>query len=504
MAIHLFLAAALLLASAAPARAADSDNAAPPSAIVTEPALEPVLAELTKDPLFSKSDVGVQIIDLQTGDEVFSRNPDSLLSPASTTKVLTAATALKTLGPAYRFQTVILADAEPDADGVIKGNVYVKGGGDPSMVVEKLWKLVSDLKLAGVRTIEGDLVFDDTFFAEDTALHGWDKAADIARGPSYFPKLSALSLNFNTASIAVRPGPAAGDEAKVVLETDASPYVQLKSTVKTGSAGGRRGIRLVRDVRDDGGMTFTASGSIPAGGGLARYYRTIEDPTAHFAAAFGNLVSSSGIGVSGNPRRGETPEEAVELTRMQSRSLAALLMDMNKFSSNFFAEQVLRTIGAEVEEVPGSTRAGLKVVDRYLRTLDLDDDDFKLVNGSGLSRDARLSPRALNAVLLDMHRDPKVGPEFAASLAIAGWDGTLRDRLEENPGALRGKTGTIGGVHCLAGYVTAGSGDRYAFAFLVNKVSGSLSRVRALHDRFARRLFEQGDESVADGDDQGR
>ena len=490
MAIRTLLVSAVLLL-APPAHADDP-----------KPALEPVLAELTKDPLFTKSDVGVQIIDLDSGEVVFARNDDTPLSPASTTKVLTAATALKTLGPAYRFHTVVLADAPPDAEGVVAGNLYVKGGGDPSMVIEKLWKLVADLELAGVRTIEGDLVFDDSFFAADTSLRGWDKPADVARGPSYFPKLSALSLNFNTVSIAVRPGGNSGDEARVALETDASPYVELESTVKTGAKGGRRGIRIVREVRDDGGMTFKASGSIPAGGDLARYYRTVDDPTAHFAAAFVNLVADAGIGLSGSPRRGPAPEEAVELASMQSRSLAALLMDMNKFSSNFFAEQVLRTVGAEVEEVPGSTDAGLKVVDRYLRSLGLDESDYKLVNGSGLSRDARLSPAALNAVLLDMHHDDAVGPEFEASLAIAGWDGTLSGRLEENPGALRGKTGTIGGVHCLAGYVTAGSGDRYAFAFLVNKVSGGLWRVRALHDRFARRLFEHGDESVADGAEQ--
>ena len=129
---------------------------------------------------------------------------------------------------------------------------------------------------------------------------------------------------------------------------------------------------------------------------------------------------------------------------------------------------------------------------RYLESLGLAGDEFQLVNGSGLSREARLTPAALNAVLLDMAHDPMVGDEFAASLAIAGWDGTLSKRLADVPGLLRGKTGTIGGVHCLTGYVVAGNGERYAFAFMVNEISGSVAQVKKLQDRFARQMFALG------------
>ena len=268
--------------------------------------LEPILQDLAKDPLFTKSDVAVQVVDLRTGEQVFARNADTLLAPASTTKVLTAATSLKTLGPAYRFTTRVTADAAPDALGVVKGNVYVRGGGDPTMVVEKLWKLVADMELAGVQKIDGNLVFDDSFFAPDTSLSGWDKAADVERGPAYFPKLSALSLNFNTASIVVRPGPTAGSDAVVRLETEAGDHIQLVGGVKTGAAGGRRGVRIVREVREDGGMKFTATGSIPLDDETARYYRTIDDPTGHFMAVFADLVKDRGIGLTGELVRDST------------------------------------------------------------------------------------------------------------------------------------------------------------------------------------------------------
>lgn len=500
------LSAALLLTSPAPALAADQAASSTASDAGNRPSspaaslpkdLEAELARIVDQKWLAKLDVGLQVVDLATGAPVFERNPDTLLGPASTAKVVTSATALKTLGPSWRFRTVVTADAAPDADGAVKGHVYVRGSGDPSLVVEKLWKIVADLELAGVKRIDGDLVFDDTAFTADTALVGWDKAADIERGPAYFPALSALSVNFNTAAIVVRPGPKVGEPAVVRLETPAGGYVEIESSVTTGAAGGRRGVTVERIVRPDGGMKFVVSGAVPSDDEASRYYRTIADPTGHFAAIFAELVKQRGITWTGTLRRGPTPEGTELLAEVESPALAMLLMDMNKLSSNYSAELVLRALGAASGELQGSTQTGLAVVRDYLVSLGLDDQDFVLINGSGLSREARLTPEALNAVMVDMHRDPRIGPEFAASLALAGWDGTLSGRLEEAPGLLRGKTGTIGGVHGLTGYLASPDGRRYAFAFLVNGVDDT-GPIRQLHDRFARALLEGSDTSVAD------
>ena len=393
----------------------------PLSAAVAGPvaSLETELSEIGEDKLFDRATVALQVVDLASGEEVFARNADLRMSPASTVKVLTAATALKSLGPAYRFTTRIAADARPDQDGVVHGDVFVRGGGDPTLVVEKLWKLVLDLQHSGVSRIEGDLVFDESFFEPAYALPGWDKPADLERGPAYFPSLSALSLNFNTVAILVRPASVPGQAAVVQLETAAGDHVTLDASVKTGSIGARRSVKIQRQVTAEGGMAFRVTGSVPAKGVMGRYYRTVADPTAHFIAAFSSLLAKQGIEVSGSARRGVTPDAAVELVELSSLPLAVVLMNMNKFSNNFYAEQVLRTIGAEVEDAPGSTELGLAVVDQYLRSLGLSDADFSLVNGSGLSRDARLTAAALNTVLIDMDRDPRVGPEFAASLVLA-------------------------------------------------------------------------------------
>ncbi|MCA9573369.1 MAG: D-alanyl-D-alanine carboxypeptidase/D-alanyl-D-alanine-endopeptidase, partial [Myxococcales bacterium] len=270
--------------------------------------LEDVLGPIAADRLFTDAQVAIQVVEVATGEEVWSRNADLALNPASTTKIVTAATALRTLGPAYVFRTVLSADALPDAKGVIEGPLYVRGGGDPTMVVEKLWRLARDLELAGVTRVKGGLVLDESMFGPDHALPGWDKERDVERGPSYFPALSALSLNFNTEAIVVRPGES-GKPAVVLADTPAPSAVEIVSTVKTGRPGSRHSVEIEREVK--GGRTvYTVSGYVPEGAPVRRYHRTVDDPTAYFGAAFQALLTERGIQVDGAPRVGVTPDDS--------------------------------------------------------------------------------------------------------------------------------------------------------------------------------------------------
>lgn len=455
--------------------------------------LDELLVDVTDSWLFDKANVGLQVVDVLTGEEVFSRGADDLLVPASTMKVLTAAAALKTLGPAYRFTTDVYTDADVELqpNGRLPGNLYVKGHGDPTFVVEKLWKLVRDLRLNGVSRIDGDVVFDDSFHSGTGSLPGWDKKLDIERGPAYFSTLGALSLNMNTAVMIVGPGAEVGGKARIELETKTMGNVVIENKLTTGREGSRRRIDIERVV--EGGKTrFTLDGSIPQDAKRLRYRRTVGDPTAHFMSAFQRMLKDEGIKVSGRFTRGVTPFEAEMLLHVPSPPLVSVLMDMNKYSLNFQAEQVLRTLGAEAEG-EGSTEAGVRAVHQYLERLGVDKKQAVLINGSGLSRDSKIAPSVLTAVLVDMARDRKVGAEFIASLSIGGVDGTLWRRLRDQPSRMRGKTGTLDGVHCLAGYIDSDGGRRYAFAFLTNWSSNTrVSSVRAVHDTFARQMFKAG------------
>ncbi|MCB9761533.1 MAG: D-alanyl-D-alanine carboxypeptidase/D-alanyl-D-alanine-endopeptidase [Alphaproteobacteria bacterium] len=461
-------------------------------AVVTAPvaSLDSVLAPLTEDRLFRDSSVSLQVVDVATGQEVYAYNADTALNPASTMKVVTAAAALRELGPSYRFTTTLLRDGDVNNEGVLEGDLYVRGTGDPTMVLEKLWKMVYDLKLEGVTEVSGDVVFDRSFMDSEYAIPGWDKKEDIERGPSYFPSLGALSLNFNTVAVVVGPGPKVGEPARAQLETAAPGIIEIENELRTGSKGTRRVINLEREV-EGSKMTLKVSGSIPQETSAQRYYRSVPDPTAYFTAAFADMMKQHGIKVRGHYVDGETPSDARQLVELRSPPLAMILMDTNKYSNNFMAEQVLKAVGAEAKGAPGTTAKGLEVVSEYLTELGIPEGEATLINGSGLSRELYLRPTHLTAVLVDMAHDPKVGHEFSSSLAIGGRDGTLwaRFRDEDEVDRLRGKTGTLNGVHCLAGYVEAADGREYAFAFLVNDLPYSISRARRVHDRFADIMF---------------
>ncbi len=483
------IAAAAVLALPAAARADDAPK--DPRLLTAETLpLHPVLGELLEDGLFESADIALQIVDVETGDEVYAWDADRALVPASTMKVVTSAAALRTLGPSWRFHTALLRDGEVNEEGVLEGNLYVRGTGDPTLVVEKLWKLLKDLQVEGIVEVNGDIVLDDSYFSDGPLVPGWGKKVDLANGPAYFAPLGALSLNFNALSIVVAPSPAVGEPARVQLETP-SDLVEFDNQLKTVDAGKRAFVTIEREADFKTGTTkFTVEGEVPVDADVERHYRAVAEPRSWFRSVLVGLLADEGIKVNGKVRVGTTPADAEEVVRLWSAPLHEILNHTNKFSSNFMAEHVLKAMGAETAGAPGTTEKGLEAVRAYLDTLGIARDEYHLVNGSGLSRDVLLRPSHLNAVLLDMVHDAKVGPEFLASLSVSGRDGTLRRRFdgEEDAERVRGKTGSLNGVYCLAALFRSKHGDLYAVSMLVNGFRRT-SPVRRLHDRFGEALL---------------
>jgi D-alanyl-D-alanine carboxypeptidase/D-alanyl-D-alanine-endopeptidase (penicillin-binding protein 4) len=454
-------------------------------------ALEAILGPVLADRALSGTRYGVQVVNVHTGEEVFARNPDEALVPASVMKVLTAATALRTLGAGHRFSTFITTEAEIGEGGVLDGDIYVRGHGDPTLVTEKLWRMVADLMFTGVKQVDGDVIFDDSHFDTERLIQGWRKKLDMVNGPAYFAPLGALSVNFNTVALVVGPGDTKGAPGNVALETPVD-HVEVANEVTTGSRGARVRFSVEREVDGrTGKVTLEVSGTVPVGSEPVKMYRAVSKPRVYFMQVFEHLMKERGIEVTGKYRSGKSPKGARILTRMDSDTLPIVLARMNKHSSNFMAEHVLKAVGAEADGAPGSTDKGLEAIASYIKDLGNDIDDMHLVNGSGLSRDMKVRPSHITSVLIDMYHDRKVGPEFLSSLAIGGVDGTLwtRFRGEGIEGRLRGKTGSLNFVHCLAGYVDGGDGEMYAFTFLVNDIPGSLRPVRRVHDRFGDALL---------------
>ncbi len=461
--------------------------------------LDSLLSPVLADRALRGVDVSVVVVRVADGEVMYAAHADKALNGASTMKVVTAATALRTLGPAWRFQTVVETDGEVDADGVLHGNLYVRGGGDPTLVVERLWKLVHDLAVVGIATVDGDVVFDADYFAPETRIVGWDKSDDVQNGPAYFPELGALAVNFNTVAVVVGPGATVGGPARVVLETPVGDHVELVSTATTGSERSSNTIKLEREILADKRLKFTVTGVVPSASEVDRHYRAVADPTGHFIAAFKQMMLREPIAVKGKFRAGNAPGDATRLARSTSPPMAAVLADMNKHSNNFIAEQVIRAIGAQTSGQPGSNENGMLAVADYLRSLGVDPELDQLVNGSGLAEHGAVRPTTLVEVLRDMDRDPLLADEFRASLSIAGVDGTLVRRGNDQPGSFRGKTGTIDGVHCLVGMVSSDGGERYAFAFLANDIDGGNAQVRRVQDRFVQELSMTQTDEVALG-----
>ncbi len=523
MRLRSFLLPLVLLGLSVPSALANAPGQAAPAVVapLTAPAVAPApegtavrigapiqplqdaLAQLSSDPIFSSAAVSVDVVDAKTGAQVYSWGDDKGLIPASTMKVLTSATALRTLGPAWTFPTWVMTSAKVDETGTLNGSLYIKGQGDPTMVTERMYRMVMDLRFQGVTDIKGDVVFDDGYFADTTLIPGWDNAEDLDDGPTYFTPLGALSANYNIAAIVVRPGATVGSPAHAEVEMPTASSV-IDDKLTTGSANSRRWVKIDRKLDDSGKIvTFTLTGNVPAESDAETFYKTLADPLGNYMGTFSALLKQQGIKVHGKLIAGTTPADAKVMYVEHSDPLVNILAEMNKHSNNFMAEQVARTVGAERYGLPGTTAKGTEAIAEYLGQIGIPATDYNLVNGSGLSRNVTLKPSVLAKVLVDMWNNPSVGPEFLTTLSVGGRDGTLQSRFREEAlaGRVRGKTGTLNGVHCLTGYVRSQDDHVYAFAFLVNNIDGALSRARRAHDRLVGALAGSSG-NVADSSDE--
>lgn len=424
--------------------------------------------------------MGVYVRSVSTAQTLFSHRAATRRIPASNVKMLTAAAALSRLGPDYRFATDFYAPTGL-REGVVAGDLYLKGYGDPLFVHERMRDLVRRLRLRGVRRIAGDLVADDAFFDEKRHGRGWRVGRSIR---PYLAPHGALSLNFGLANVVVAPGDGAGSPARVRLEPP-SRALRLDARVRT-SRRGRARIRLARRPWK-GGDVIEVRGSVPAGGRMETYRVPVTDPTAFAAGAVAAEFERQGIAVAGGIRRGATPPGAALLARNLSPPLGEAVRSLNKASNNFVAEQILKTLGAEAHGAPGTARKGLRAVRDFLVSVGVPGSEFTLADGSGLSRENRISPRALVTLLEAAYKDFRLRPEFMASLAVFGVDGTIRKRRRERAAArrVRAKTGILRGVRALSGYAAASNGETLAFSVLMN---GDACRPESLTNALVRHM----------------
>jgi D-alanyl-D-alanine carboxypeptidase/D-alanyl-D-alanine-endopeptidase (penicillin-binding protein 4) len=467
---------ALALLSAA-ARAAPADREA----------LRKSVDLLLSQPPLAGAHVGVEVESLDDAQVIFSKNADDQLNPASNTKLVTAAAALMRLGPEYRFSTDYLSD-KPINRGRV-GTLFVKGRGDPAVNTERLDGLVSDLLHRGLRQV-GDIVLDDSFFDRQEFGPGWEQETS---DKAWAAGVGALSLNHNSVAIYIAPGDRVGSRARVEVDPDARDYFQVDASVTTVRDNGRRKLRPRATV--DGERTrIVVDGRIALRAEAVVYFKRVGDPTFYYGQTLRALLERRGIRVTGKVRRGLVPPEASLIQSYDSPELAEIVRDMNKVSSNFIAEMLIKTLGAELRGTPGTWAKGLDVTQDLLAELGVPRGTYTLRNGSGLNDTNRFSARQLATLLQGAWKRFPVAAEFVASLGIAARDGTMRLRMEgsDAAGRLRAKTGTLEHVTALSGYVQSLGGERFVFSVLVNDWSGKGGIVNASIDRLGIMLASSG------------
>jgi D-alanyl-D-alanine carboxypeptidase/D-alanyl-D-alanine-endopeptidase (penicillin-binding protein 4) len=495
----LTVASALLLAGggarsepgAAPAATMPEAGASAPAspAFARAPELEAAVRSLVNDRSLKDAQVGVVILDCDTGSVLAQAGEHIVLNPASNAKLYTAAAALAILHGSHRYQTTLSGTIKSGA----ASGLVLRGHGDPSLRAQDLWAMVQELKSHGAKRVEGDIVVDQRFFDDQTTPPAFEQQPNEW---SYFrAPVSAVAVNENTITMTVRPG-AVGGNASVTF--DPPGFIDVEGTVKTSDSGADNvGLELAKTGEGGRRMSAKVSGAIAVDSKVVRYTKRVEDPQLLAGYALKAIFEDSGLKVSGDVKLGASGKDGHDgkepregkggvLARHESEPLSTLLYGLGKNSDNFYAEMIFKSIAGEVKARPAKSQDSAEIVTGWIDKNNLGDTGLVVKNGSGLFDANRTTAHSMTKLLRFAWQEPGLRNEFVAQLSIGGVDGTLHKRFRElrNHRAVRAKTGTLDDAIALSGYVLGPQGkSTIAFAILFNKVSGRGGAARAAADK---------------------
>jgi D-alanyl-D-alanine carboxypeptidase/D-alanyl-D-alanine-endopeptidase (penicillin-binding protein 4) len=395
---------------------------------------------------------GIAIVDAD-GTPLFTRREHVPFTPASTFKVLTAVTALETLGPDYRFETRFESLDDP-RDGTLDGDLYVVGSGDPSLTADDLRGGIAALARAGVTRVSGGVVGDGTAFGGREVNPAWnpdDLQYDYAAGTS------ALSIDEGTVELHVTPSSVG---APATISARPPGAVRITGGVITGND---TSLSIDRAAASN---TFSFDGDIAADAEQS-FYRPVIDQPLYVATVARTMAQQRGITVEAPARAGESPVAARVLWIHRSAPLRALLAHMLFESDNHYAEELLRAVGAYAGAL-GTEHTGALAERAVLRRLETPADGLHVVDGSGLAATDRIEPISVATLLARAALDP-AGDVLIGDLPRVGIEGTVRHHdVTTALGRARAKSGHIADVNALVGYVQTHHHGRVSFAILVN------------------------------------
>ena len=435
-------------------------------AALSSPLPKTVLDELKRAGI-PVSSVAVVVQEEHAHGPAISVNGKAAVNPASTMKLLTTMSALETLGPAYRWKTEAYLDGKLE-QGVLQGNLVIKGYGDPKLTEEQLWLWLRELRQRGLREIRGDIVLDRSFFvplSHDPAEFDNDPTRAYNVGPD------ALLLNFNALQLHLIPD---GNSTLALLEPNLAGYKVRNSVTTSDKLSCRSEDAFGAHLE---GHDIVLEGYIPEGCGAVDDYVSLLPHDEYFYAVFNALWQELGGKLLGKVREGRVAEDQVAYATHLSPPLSEVIRDINKFSNNIMARQLFLTMGAADGQAADVERSSA-AIRLWLDGQRLSFPELVLENGAGLSRQERISAAHL-AMVLQRAASSLYSAELEASLPILGMDGTVKKRFKNC--ALSGhahlKTGTLDGVKAIAGYVHTQSGRQWIVVFIINHPNAALGQV---------------------------
>lgn len=435
------------------------------AAAVQAQALPPELERVWRASGLQQGDVSLVVQEIG-GPRLIELNPGVPRNPASVMKMVTTWAALSGLGPEYRWRTELLAErgARLDEQGGLRGPLYIRAGGDPLLTQEELWSLLRELRLRGVKNLS-EVVVDRSVFGE-VAID--PNEFDAAGDRPYNASPDAMMVGLGAARLLFVPD-AVGRKWIATLDPPL-PGVRVLGELRYSDAACPGSPSVSAQVRQAGAETLVEVAGTAAGScGEFSVYRLVQSQPAYFASLFRQLWRDLGGTLAKGVREGRTPGNAQVLAWSDSETLADTIRRINKESNNVMARILLLTLGAEKAGRPATVAGGAQAVLAVLREQGVDTRGWQIENGSGLSRDGRLTAGGLAGMLEAAWRSPLM-PEFVSSLAISGVDGTMRRRLRQDEvrGMAHMKTGSLRDARSLAGYVLGASGKRYIVVSLAN------------------------------------
>lgn len=441
------------------------------------------MASLLDEPALKRAKVGIEVVRLDDGKQLYAHAAEHRFIPASNVKLFTTAAALAYLTPDFQFFTDIFG--QMDANGRVVGDLTLRGDGDPYLIPERIWYVASRLAFLGLREVAGDIVVDDSYFAGERMAIGSSQDRSSA---AYMAPSGAVSAGFNAVMVHVVPARVAGQPAQVRIDP-MSDYGCVRGIVHT-VATGRSNVQVsvVPDSRK--GSLVQVSGRIRLGDTGRAFWRRIDDPALFAGQLMRQALQQVGIVVGGSARAGSLNAATPRLLQYDSPRLAELLVPLNKYSSNFMATQLALALGAKRFGAPGTWDKAHRAIEAFLaEDVQMAAGSYVLNNASGLHDVNELSPHQIVTLLRHMQRQATMSYEFVTSLAVGAGSGTLQDRMLDSPAShlLRAKTGTLSQASALSGYVTTRDHSTLAFSFLVNHYE-RIHDIWAAQDKFAALL----------------